>query len=248
MTGITRYRNGYACLLPPGSLVLLSESLEVEQLFDLKLVRDPHSIASHEGKLYLASTGTDSVIEFTPEDGEKVFWRASDTGTDTIHLNSVVWRNDGLWITAFGQKAGALWRSAEQGYALNILSGTRMFGSLYHPHSLVQAGGAMWVCESATMRVRSTAGQQITAPHGYLRGLAVTDGLLCVGSTKGRTRSKSTGTVIGNSADPGQPAGEPGVAVYELDAQGAPSKCQRFIEMSAYADEIYDILPMSRPN
>jgi Domain of unknown function (DUF4915) len=247
MTGITRYRGGYACLLPPSSLVLLSEALEVEALYDLKLVLDPHSVASHNGKLYIVSTGTDSIVEFTPEEGERVFWRASDTGTDTVHLNSLLWHHGGLWITAFGNKAGALWRSAEQGYARNIVSGANVFGALHHPHSLLENAGTMWVCESATMTVRSTQGQQFTAPHGYLRGLALAGGFLCVGSTKGRTRSKSTGTVIGNSADPGQPVGEPGIAVYELE-NGGPPQCRRFIEMSAYADEIYDILPMSSPN
>jgi hypothetical protein len=248
MTGMARYRGGYACLLPPSSLVLLSAALEVEALYDLKNLLDPHSIAAHDGKLYIASTGTDSVIEFTPEQGEKIFWRASDTGTDTVHLNSLLWQNDGLWITAFGRKSGALWRSAEQGYALNILSGARVFGHLHHPHSLIEAGGALWVCESATMTVRNTKGQQIPAPHGYLRGLALADGFLCVGSTKGRTRSKSTGTLIGNSADPGQPAGEPGIGIYELGTNGSLPSCRRFIEMSAYADEIYDILPMTGPN
>ncbi|HEY2843000.1 MAG TPA: DUF4915 domain-containing protein [Bryobacteraceae bacterium] len=251
MTGMARYRGGYACLLPPSSLVLLSASLEVEALYDLKLVLDPHSIASHDGKLYLASTGTDSIVEFTPEDGEKVFWRASDTGTDTVHLNSILWRNDGLWITAFGKKGGALWRSAEQGYALNILSGARAFGHLHHPHSLIEAGGSMWVCESATMTIRSSQGLQLTARHGYLRGLTLAGGFLCVGSTKGRTRSKSTGSVIGNSADPGQPAGDPGIAVYELENNGVTARepqFRRFIELGAYADEIYDILPINSPN
>jgi hypothetical protein len=248
MTGMARYRGGYACLLPPSSLVLMSEALEVQALYDLKLVLDPHSIASRDGKLYIVSTGTDSIVEFTPEEGENVFWRASDTGTDTVHLNSLLWHNGGLWITAFGKKAGALWRSAEQGYAVNVLSGARVFGDLYHPHSLMEAGGTTWVCESANMAVRNTQGQQFSAPHGYLRGLALAGGLLCIGSTKGRTRSKSTGTVIGNSADPGQPSGEPGIAVYELGNNGSPPQCRHFIEMSSYADEIYDILPLGDLN
>ncbi len=93
------------------------------------------------------------------------------------------------------------------------------------------------------MMVRGAHGYEIHLPRGYLRGLAARNGYLFVGSTKGRNRSKSTGVLIDNAADPGESYGEPGVSVYNRDTEALDC----FIDLSAYADEIYDIL-VSCPN
>src|SRR6266852_9439964 len=100
-----------------------------------------------------------------------------------------------------------------------------------HPHSLIAAEGALYVCESARMMVRGAHGYEIHLPRGYLRGLAARNGYLFVGSTKGRNRSKSTGVLIDNAADPGESYGEPGVSVYNRDTEALDC----FIDLSAYA-------------
>ena len=208
----------------------------------MTLVRDAHSIAYFDRKCYIVSSGTDSIIEFSPEDGERVFWRANDGGADTIHLNSVLWDDGGCWVTAFGPKLGPLWSSADHGYVLNVLTGERQMTTLYHPHSLVKADGVFYVCESTPMRVRNSAGLDVCIPRGYLRGLAVESGHILVGCTRGRKTSKSTGTLIDNSADPGEPSGEPGLAIYRTGESRVAPEFDCFIDLSEYADEVYDIV------
>lgn len=247
MSGITQYRDGYACLLPvltgdAGSLVvILSNDLNPLSTHSLQLARNPHSICCHDGKLYIASTGTDSVIEFDPESGTECYsWWNSNSDLDTIHLNSLAWCNDALYATAFGNKHGALWSSADQGYLFNVFTSEKIVEGLYHPHSLTTYRDRMWFCESSRMLVRSTKDDCLPMNHGYLRGLAVADDRLYVGSTKGRRHSKSTGVLLVNSPEgQGVPTGKAGIVVRE-QANGV----ERFIDLGKYADEIYDVIEM----
>jgi hypothetical protein len=243
ITGIaSRGDGGYVCMLPPSALLYLSSEFKPQNLYNLTKVRDGHSVVWKEGRCYLASTGTDTIVEFSPDRGESVFWSGSDTGVDTIHLNSLLWDDSGCWITAFGPKSGPLWKMAASGYVMNVFTGERLMSGLYHPHSIVRdADGTFYMCESSRMKVRSTGIVEIENTRGYLRGLCVTSGYIVVGSTKGRKRSKSTETVVDNSADPGEPAGQPGLSVYRRAPAGIPS-FERFIDLEQYADELYDVV------
>lgn len=242
MTGIAARPGGYVCVLPPAFVLYLSEDLQAQSLHQLTLMRDGHSIVHHGGNCYVASTGNDTIIEFSPDTGESIFWQATDGNADTIHVNSLLWDDAGCWVTAFGPKNGPLWRSAEQGYLLNILTGERLMEGVYHPHSLIKADDTYYLCESSRMRIRSTAGHDVSVPRGYLRGLAIENGWMLAGSTKGRRRSKSASGVIDNSADPGISAGECGISVYRMRGPDVPPEPERFIDLSEYADEIYDII------
>lgn len=241
MTGITRYEGGYICLLQPQSLLYLSTALKPLALYPLNLVRDGHSLAYHNGLCYIASSGSDSVVTFCPERGERVFWCANhEANTDTIHLNALLWDNRGCWITAFGRREGELWRTAEHGYILNTATGEKNMADLYHPHSLTSFNGAYYVCESSAMRLRSTSGINVHIPRGYMRGLAIEDGAVFVGSTKGRTRSRSTNVLTDNG--PVRQEGECGVCVYRTTDQPLDLEFSCFIDIGAFADEIYDIV------
>jgi Domain of unknown function (DUF4915) len=244
VTGIARHGRGYCCLLAPASLIYLSEKLEVERVYELTLVRDGHSVACRDGKCYIVSTGTDSIVEFAPEHGERVFWSATESGTDTVHLNSLVWHSGSWWVSAFGPKRGPLWRSADQGYLLSLLTGERLLQRLHHPHSSTAVNGAVWVCESARMTLRSSQGHAIPIRRGYIRGLAADGHYFYVGSTKGRNRSKSTGCLIDNPADHGEPSGETGILMFTVNGGGGEGHLESFIDLNAYTDEIYDIVVM----
>lgn len=242
MTGISRRECGYVCMLTSSSLLYLGEDLEVQRSYQLTTVYDGHSLAYFDGRCYIVSSATDSIIEFSPEDGEKVFWRANSVGTDSIHLNAILRDDDGWWVTAFGPKTGPLWSSAEQGYLLNVSTGERRMTALYHPHSVVSSDGTLYLCESSRMRVRSTHGLDVYIPRGYLRGLAVELGCMLVGCTRGRKNSKSTGAVIDNSADPGELCGEPGLAIYRTGKSPKDVEFDSFIGIGEFGDEVYDIV------
>jgi hypothetical protein len=87
--------------------------------------------------------------------------------------------------------------------------------------------------------VASNCGARVETNWGYLRGRCESDGFLYVSSTVGRGKSKSTGPLIDNQADPGLRSGRCGIGVIKLD--GKKSRVMEFIDLSVYADEIYDI-------
>lgn len=242
MTGIARRPGGYVCVVGPSRLLYLSERLEIQEVFQLDLLSDGHGIAIQDGTCYVVSTGTDAILTFAPETGAKVFWEGTGAGTDTLHLNSILMDSRGCWASAFGPKAGPLWKSATEGYVLNVRTGERILSNIFHPHSLCAADGKFYLCESSRMTVRSTTGEALRVPHGYLRGLAISNAHMLVGCTKGRNRSKSTGLSIDNSADPGESAGKCGIAICGLDPFVDGYREESFIDLSAYADEIFDIL------
>ena len=239
MTGIARREHGYVCALQPNSILYLSSTLEVEGVYDLALARDCHSIAWHDSA-YIVSTGTDSIVRFDPTQGERLIWLDNDRQTDTIHLNSVAFDGDRCLASAFGPKQNSLWTSAENGYVFDLGSGERLATGVYHPHSLIVSNGDMWFCESSRRLVRNTSGYERSLGRGYLRGMAIVGDRMFVGSTVGRSRSRSTGALMDNPAGSGELAGRAGISILDLrDDAGQES----FIDVTHFAWEIYDVLP-----
>lgn len=239
--GLTRRPGGYIALLQPNTLVYLDRALNVESVVRLAGAADAHSVGYYRGAAYVVSTGTDQILRVTDQGAVDVFWEASPTGTDTVHMNSLMWYHDECLISAFGPKAGVLWSSAQNGYAFNITTGEYVLRDLYHPHSLLAVGNDFWLCESARIAVVNSRGLRFEAPWGYLRGLVDHGSFLYVGSTIGRNRSKSTGQLlIDNQADPGIRSGVCGIGILELTNHG--QLVLGFRDLSWYAEEIYDIL------
>jgi len=239
MTGLASYPGGYLAVLPPRTLVYLTPDFEVHKIRKVDQIRDGHSVCYYRGAAYVVSSGTDQVIRISDDGAVDVFWEASDAGCDTVHLNSVQWHHDQCLVSAFGRRKGQLWRSADEGYVFNVTTGEYVMKPLYHPHSIIFINGDMWVCESSRLAVASNCGVRVVTNWGYLRGLYESDGFLYVGSTVGRSKSKSTGALIDNQADPGLRSGRCGIGVIKLD--GKNSRAMEFIDLSVYADEIYDI-------
>ena len=242
IVGLTSFPGGYIGLLHPNKLFYLSGDLEVQQVRKLEMLSDAHSVSYHEGYVYVVSTGTDQIIRVARGGATEVFWQASDADTDTVHLNSLLWHNDQCLVSAFGPKKENLWRSADEGYVFNISTGEYLMKNIYHPHSLAVINGELWVCESSRLAVVNYCGTRIETPWGYLRGLCEKDGFLYVGSTFGRNKSKSTGQIIDNQADAGIRSGVCGIGV--IDLRGSFPQIVNFIDLSAYAEEIYDVVAL----
>src|SRR5581483_5589453 len=138
---------------------------QVKDVWPLELVKDGHSVAVRAGKAYIASTGTDTIVEFDPDYGERVYWKANELGHDTIHLNSLFWNQGNLYATAFGPKKGEVWRSADEGYLMNITTEAVIAAPLYHPHSACAVQGCddagIYFCESQRMAVGRADGQRL---------------------------------------------------------------------------------------
>lgn len=242
MTGIAPCPGGYVAVLQPSGLLFLSDRLEVRELIQVKELRDGHSIAFHDGKYYVVSTGTDSLLEFSRDEKPRVVWSASSSNRDTHHVNSVCWHKGECWVTMFGPKSGGLWSSASQGQVVNVSTGETILSGLHHPHSLIANEGGLLCCESARMTIRGAAIDSVVTTRGYLRGLAVERNQMFVGSSLGRKRSKSTGEIVSSAGEQGTPQGECGIVVLDRGEDGGPFQERSFIPLGEYANEIYDVI------
>jgi hypothetical protein len=243
MTGIAPHPGGYVAVMHPGTLTYFTPNFDVNEIRSVPQIQDGHSVCYYHGAVYVVSSGTDQVLRVWDSGKVDVFWESSSAGRDTVHMNSIQWHRGECIISAFGRKKAHLWRSADEGYVYNITTGKYLMKPLYHPHSVTFIDGVMWVCESSRLAVVNDCGVRVQTEWGYLRGLCEAEGFLYVGSTIGRNRSKSTGALIDNQADAGFRSGSCGIGVIKLD--GKDSRPMEFIDLSVYADEIYDIVPLS---
>ena len=248
ITGLVHYQEGIVASIQtnPLKLVYLDKHYNIKNIWTLVKVKDCHSIAVKHQKIYLASCGTDTILEFSPDSGsEKVFWKHGLGEKDIIHLNSLIWHQGELYCTAFGEKKGKLWSSASRGYLMNVFSETVILDHLYHPHSITSTSEGLFVCDSSRMAVRCSDGQKLVIGQGYIRGLCLISDYIIVGVSKGRMISRSTGKVIGNPADPGEIAGDCKVLIFKRRGKRLEG-CELIqkIDLKQYGEEIYDIIQL----
>ena len=140
---------------PSALLLCLTRDYRLRSVWPLAQVRDAHSLAVRDGLVYVASTGTDRVIEFDLRRGsERVFWQANHHGNDSIHLNSLRWHRGELLATTFGPKKGDDWRSADDGRSFSRVSGgsgAELYAAAFDASGerglAVGRAGAAWLSE-----------------------------------------------------------------------------------------------------
>ena len=210
-------------------------------------IKDGHSILTKNGYCYIVSTGTDEVIRYdlVPRGliNPQVVWQASSTKTDTHHINSIIdWRGN-LVISAFGPKSEALWASASDGYIHDITRDICIKTGIHHPHSLSVQGRQLYYCESHRKLFCSLEGP-IFQLRGYARGVCwLSDDLICMGTSVGRTFSKSTG-MIANPADPGEPTGTCAISIRRITT----GRTIKYVDLGWFGPEVYDLLALSTPS
>jgi len=235
-----------------GLLVYEKPTLRLKSWPQLKKVKDPHAILVTEENVVITSTGNDRVIKY-PRRGSEIdqssattIWTPSTSKgkKDTHHINSICQKNGDLLISAFGPKAGDLWKSAQEGYVINITSNRPIISPISHPHSLLSAGGHLFYCESRAKAVKKDGRALYQFEHGYTRGLAKIKNTLIIGRSSRRKVSKSTGIVNAPSGIGEQIVG---CSVSLLDL--AENKIVALIDLSTFHNEIFTVLPteISRP-
>ena len=247
-TGLAPYKGGLLVLLQTELTLLahLSLTYKLIDIWPLTSVVQPHSIAVHRDVPYLVSTETNSVVRFE-EGKETVYWSPDDADEGHIHINSIACHNDRLYASAFGPKAGMLWSDAREGYVMIVKMAHSLMRPLYHPHSLVPTEEGFLLCESSRQRLVCENGDVLPIGGGYIRGLAVTSDEIVVGISRGRVRSKSTGIIVGNPADPGHLTDWCGIRRYVRNDDGlAGCELRESICLQDYTREIYDILAVER--
>ena len=230
--------------------ILDVSSLAVLECVPLADVSDVHSLGVCDGWLYLVSTGTDEVRRIPANQvasRSELVWRASSSGSDTHHVNSILAIGARLMCSAFGPKRGERWSSATDGYVIDIGSGQLMCQGIEHPHSLAIGPDDIYVVESRRARVRGLRSERCLEVNGYARGLAFrSDWTAVVATSRGRAHSRELKT-IENPADPGEAHGTTGLAVFgSLDEAQRQHASVTHIDLADYGPEIYDVAILSR--
>jgi hypothetical protein len=199
----------------PGIIIFDSKTLKKVCSHVLPGLSDPHGLAVIDDEFIVTSTGNDQVFRYRMGSDLKQIknlgniWtpEGSNGSSDEHHINSACSYNGEIFVSAFGPKKGKLWSTAEDGYIYNISKHRKVLGGIYHPHSLTVNRRGYFYCDSSRRRVMRGRRVILRQEAGYTRGLAVTDKYYIVGSSNGRTQSKSTGIkgkeYISNIADPG---------------------------------------------
>ncbi len=208
-------------------------------------VKDPHSMCVHDGRLLVASTGTDEIVAYDVDGGDiadvaETFWRASRSGEDTHHVNSVASDGRRVVISAFGLRSGEFWSSAQNGYIRDLTADATLRDGLRHPHSLKLAGGRVYFTESSRQALCEAGGLSI-AVGGYVRGCdLVSEDSLLVGSNAARRISRSLG-IVTNSNNLEERVGEVVGKCTLAHIKLQPIPTREFYDVTPYGREIYDI-------
>lgn len=167
-----------------------------------------------------------------------LFWTfpGSSGDEDETHLNAVEIVDGNLCVSGFGNKEADTWLSAKSGFIYNIERAEYLVKDIYHPHSLLQDSGATWIAESSKSRLRSSAGDEITFPSGYIRGLAMGDDRLYAGASRRRRVSESTGIV-----NPRIHGDFEGVCCIYRVTKGSPEP-EVLVDFSEVRNEIFELL------
>lgn len=234
VTGICRHGDGFACIVqnsPNSRLCLLDSDLAVTDDYYLGGVTRAHSLTSRGSELFVVSTGTDSVVRWTPDQGTEVIWRLTGDKTYTAHMNSIVDHRGQLHVSGFGAIARET-SSHQTGWVINIENEDRLITGITQPHSLLSTGDHFMLVESGASAVIDSNGARLQFPGGYMRGLARTEDELFVGRSRRRHVKKQ-----GGGADP--------PAVLALDRERAEQgeiEINSTVKVNRHTREIYDIL------
>lgn len=206
-------------------------------------IKDGHSMIIKNEYLYIVSTGTDEVIRYTiipnSVNNPQVVWRASTSGIDTHHINSITnWRGN-LVVSAFGPKSGGGWSTALDGYIHDITNDVRIKSGIRNPHSVSVHGEHLYYCESQS-RLFLSLEEPIISLDSYPRGISwLSDDLVCVGLSSERKISKSTGQIL-KSNDNLRLARTTGLALIQISKKTIIKQ----INLKWFGPEVYDILAL----
>lgn len=213
---------------------------------DLRLVKRLHSLVGHDGRLYIVSTGSDSVVVYDPRSGEEtIVFQIGEGEANTLHVNGIAVHEGRLVVSLMGPIRPDGPRLGE----LRCLhTGRVLLNGLRSPHSVVSHGADLFVLESETgVLWRSRDGSQAESEAsfvGYARGLHVAADGYIVGRSGFRNKSASL------NFDRPRPQGFDDGASAEASRSGLylmrrGGESVTALELTDLAPEIYDILALA---
>ena len=192
---------------------------------------DVHDIAWSDEGAFVVATGANAVLRFDAQWRERERLVPVPGEADACHINSIAFHG-GRWLaTIFGRfttHRGYKGRTAGAGEVIDLATGQALVHGLSQPHSLVSAGGLLWLCDSEAGAIRCY--DEAFQPAGvielgaYVRGLHVFEDSLVVGTSRSRN--------AGIGAD------GPGAQLLHLDHRGQALAAP----IALPANEVYDLL------
>jgi len=253
-TGICRLEDAYAVLLQnrlpgwPSTLALYD--LELRPLFAqrLRIVSDGHSLAAHEGCLYVVSTGTNEVVRLKLDVAnsrvdEESFWKLGEVRADEHHLNGITVVDGRHFLSMFGPDSAD---GARVGRILDTDGRRALSLSLLQPHSLAVFQNHLYCLESLRGQVWripiDDLAADVPAPFcelpGYLRGIAFDAAYMYVGASSHRLRSKSKGVL---NDPPAQSRASLHCLLHRVSLADGAIQSR---DLTPFGREIYDVLPL----
>lgn len=220
-------------------------TFELLSVHEFAHARDVHSVlVPEEGRLLVASTGTDELYELTLDGDEVVderpIWRLPGTlveAGDQCHLNSVTLTPDGIAATYCNSAGIPALRDHQGGGIVLVEDSTLLASGIESPHSLVYRDGEFYFCHGPG-RLSRLGGPTVEV-GGFARGLCFLDGEAFVGSSGKRWQSRSTGRRMsyGRRQYMEQRAFVSRVDVQKMEVVGV-------YDLKGLAIEVYDLLPV----
>jgi len=196
-TGIASANGGLARVLrgrddDPGSRFIRYEPDGTRHEEYVEGLVDPHDVAWVGDSFAVACAGANTIVFVAEAGGVERVWKAPGSG-DAWHLNSLVVVDGELHVMAFGRfERHREWAedSIGTGFVMNVVTGREVVNGLSSPHHPRLVDGEWIVCNSGTgelLRIGEDGrigGRAVLA--GWARGLAVLEGALLVGESRGR--------------------------------------------------------------
>lgn len=223
----------------PELLKIDHENFQLITSKKLNIISDPHSILIANNHLLVCSTGTNSIEVFDTKNliHQKTLWQHPNTEKkfDQVHLNSIFFHKNQLWASCFGRKKGEKWSSAKKGYVINTNNNIKKY-KIHHPHSATSFKKQIFYCESAFGKIYCGDKSINKFSNTYVRGLKINTKFIVAGTSTGRKKSKSTGT-INTSVDTGHFIAKTGILIINKK-----NKQYQYFDFSNFGTEIFDLI------
>ncbi len=173
------------------AVTLERKTLAILAISHLRGALDPHAIAIHGERLFVTSTGTNSLIEHVLHDvgvvNPRLAWTANASYSDVVHLNGVAVAADGTVVcTGFGPRHDGGWAESDNGFVMNVTKRELVETGVKHPHTPKFLNGELFYLASFRAELRSP-GRIWGTLAGYTRGMALlADGTAWIGTSRAR--------------------------------------------------------------
>jgi hypothetical protein len=251
ITGLTYHAGCYFAALQSGAqseIAVLDSSLEVKGVLPLPGVRDIHGLRSDGDRLYVVSTGTNDVFVVDPlgRNPPRLFWTPpAQIGDKQIHINDMIEFRGRHFVLSHRRldKPGRA-----NGNVFDVDRNEIVAENLLLPHTFLKMDGRLLFCDSHRGQIvellDSGSVPVFERADRFLRGAALVDDRIILGSSCLRIFSRSRGTAKKYAEE--MPLGDEKYMSWLYFLNRGDFSLESVLPFSTLSFEIYDILPVEQ--